>query len=137
MATIQDIVTGAMRKLGVLHGGQTPTAEDSSYALEELNSMMKALDGRQVYVGWTDMGLTEDFPLEGKHEDGVKAMLAVQISNAHGGDPLLSRELMKQKKMGYARLFGDYHNAEVMGVDSYLDDMPSQRLFITGNVAGN
>jgi len=137
MATIQDIVTGSMRKLGVLHGGQIPTAEDSSYALEELNGMMKALDGRQVYVGWTDMTLIEDFPLEGKHEDGVKAMLAVQIANAHGGDQLISRTLRGQRKMGYARLFGDYHNAEVMGVDSYLDDMPSQRLFITGNVAGN
>ena len=137
MATVQDIVTGAMRKLGVLHANQTPTATDSAYALDELNGMMKALNGRQVYVNWETRTLTQDFPLEEKHEDGVKAMLACQISSGFGGDSLVSGELRRQKKMGYARLFGDYHNAEVMGVDNYLDDMPSQRLFITGNVAGN
>lgn len=137
MATIQDIVTGAMRKLGVIHGSETPSAPDATYALSELNGMMKALEGRQVYVGWQDLTLIDTFPLEAKHEDGVKAMLAVQTANGFGGDQLLSRSLLSQKKMGYARLFGDYHNSEPMGTDSYLNDMPSERLFVTGNAAGD
>ena len=38
--TVQDIVTGALRKCGVLRKGETPEASESSDALILLNDMI-------------------------------------------------------------------------------------------------
>ncbi|MCP4410183.1 MAG: hypothetical protein GY807_21060 [Gammaproteobacteria bacterium] len=124
MATIQDIVTGALQKLGVVAGNETPTAADSAYALSELNDMMAEMPGQEIYIGWETVVLTGTFALEDKHIGGTKAMLAVRISPAHGGDGLLSSRLIKQAKDGYARLFGDYHMPDSLSVDDGLTNMP-------------
>lgn len=125
MATIQDIVTGALRKI-VLHGNETPSADDSSFALDELNDMMKAFNGQQVFINWETMTLTGTFPLEEKHEAGVKAMLAVRISPAFGGDALITRELAKQADDGYSMIWGDYHRPDDLAVDEGLTSMPGR-----------
>ncbi len=126
MATIQDIVTGALRKLSVIHGSETPSADDSLYALDELNGMMKAFNGQQVFINWETMALTGDFPLEEKHENGVKAMLAVRLSSAFGGDSLISRVLAMQADDGYSMIWGDYHRPDDLRVDEGLTSMPGR-----------
>lgn len=136
MATIQDIVTGAFRKLGVVSGNETPSATDSGYALDELNGMMQALDGAAMFINWQTVALSDTFPLDAKHEDGIKAMLAVQCSGGFGGDGLVSRELKMQARKGRNRLFGDYHKPEELRVDAGLEDMPSQHLHPAANIAG-
>jgi len=134
MATIQDIVTGAFHKLGVIHGTETPTAADSAYALSELNDMMTEFEGKQVYLNWQTVTLASDFPLEAKHEGGVKAMLAVRVSPPHGGDSLLSAVLVQQAQGGYSRLWGDYHRPDLLSVDDGLANMPGLWRYGVDNV---
>ena len=134
MATIQDIVTGAMRKLGVLYGTETPDAGDSDYALSELNDMMAEMQGQQIFLNWETVTLTDTFPLEAKHEGGVKAMLAVRISPPHGGDALVSSELRQQATDGYSRLFGDYHRPDELCVDEGLEHVPGFWYYGANNV---
>lgn len=45
--TVRDLVTSALRKIKVTDIGETPSAEDAAYALEELNNMLK---------GWQNAG---------------------------------------------------------------------------------
>lgn len=124
MATIQDICTGALRKLGVVSANETPSTNDAGFCLSELNDMMAEMPAHQIYLNWTALGLSDTFPLDSKHEGGVKAMLAVRVSPGFGGDALLSAVLVRQANDGYSRLFGDYHRPDELAVDDGLQDMP-------------
>jgi len=124
MATIQDIVTGALQKLGVIAGNETPSAGDSAVTLTELNDMMHQMGGKQIFISWSTMTLTDTFPLADHHIAGVKALLAERVSPAFGGDGLLSTRTVKQAQEGYSLLFGDYHRPELLRVDEGLQNMP-------------
>jgi len=124
VATIQDIVTGAFQKLGLIGAGNSPEAQDSAYALNELNDMMLEMNGKDVFINWETMALTDTFPLEAKHEGGVKAMLALRVANTYGGDGLLSSGLVRQAKDAFIRIWGDYHRSEPLTADNGLTQMP-------------
>lgn len=134
MATIQDIVTGALQKLGVVHANATPSATDSAYVLAELNDMMLEMPGQQIYINWTTASLTDTFELADHHIGGVKAMLAVRSSTPFGGDELLSSRVVSQSKDGYARLFGDYHRPEELCVDEALENLPGFWFYDADNI---
>jgi hypothetical protein len=124
MATINDICIGALRKLGVISGSETPSANDAGFCRDELNDMMLEMQGQQVFLNWTALQLADTFPLEDHHIGGVKAMLAVRVSPGFGGDGLLTRETIRQANDGYSRLWGDYHRPDELSVDEGLADMP-------------
>lgn len=134
MATIQDICTGALQKLGVIAGNETPRANDSGYCLSELNDMMLEMNGQQVYINWTALALSDTFPLADHHIGGVKAMLAVRVSPGFGGDALLSSTLMRQASDGYSRLWGDYHRPDELSVDDALANPPGFGPYDVDNV---
>jgi hypothetical protein len=124
MATIEDICTGALQKLGIIAGNETPSANDAGFCLSELNDMMAEMPAQQIYLNWATLALADTFPLADVHVGGVKAMLAVRVSPAFGGDSLLSSVVVKQADEGYSRLFGDYHRPDELAVDDALQDMP-------------
>lgn len=134
MATAQDICTGALKLLGIIHANETPSTEDSGYCLDELNDMMKEMDGQQIYINWTTATLATTFPLEDKHIGGVKAMLAVRVSPAFGGDKLLSSVAVQRANDGYSRLFGDYHRPDELTVDDALANPPGFGPYDVDNV---
>lgn len=134
MATVQSICTGALKLLGVIAANETPSAEDSSYCLDELNDMMREFEGQQIYVNWATAALADTFPLEDKHIGGIKAMLAVRISPAFGGDGLLSSIAVQRANDGYSRLFGDYHRPEELAVDDGLANSPGFGPYDVDNV---
>lgn len=134
MATINDIVKGALQKLGVIAGNESPEANDAAYCLEELNDMMAEMDGQQVYVNWQTVALSDTFPLDAHHVGGVKAMLAVRVCPAFGGDSLLSMTTVKQANDGYSRLWGDYHRPDELSTDDGLAKLPGVWYFGLDNV---
>lgn len=48
--TARQVVTFALRKIGVTAGGDSPAAEDSDQALEELNMMLKGMQKSGPYL---------------------------------------------------------------------------------------
>lgn len=134
MATIQDIVTGALQKLGVVHANETPSSTDSAYVLSELNDMMLEMPGQQIFLNWSTAALTDTFGLADHHIGGVKAMLAKRASPPFGGESLLSSETLTQAADGYARLFGDYHRPEELCVDEALENLPGFWFYDADNI---
>lgn len=136
MATIEDICVGALKKLGAIDADETPSANDAGYCKDELNDMLSEMTAQQIYLNWTPLGLHEAFPLEDKHVGGIKAMLAVRISPAFGGDGMISGVLIKQANEGYSRLWGDYHRPDELSVDDGLSSNPGFWTYGLGNVNG-
>lgn len=85
MATALDIVTGALRAAGISAIDDVATADDASYGLGLLNDMMQAwtLDGMTLDPVFTDMALTDTFPLADAFREGVKYMLAARLNPAY------------------------------------------------------
>jgi hypothetical protein len=79
MATPQQIVTRALRRLNVIPAGGTPSAEDVDEGVEALTAMVNS---------WEADGLTGDIlPLDARFEAGVVAMLAVRVAGEYGKEP--------------------------------------------------
>jgi hypothetical protein len=50
MATANDIVKGALRKLGVIGAGETPSAEDANIAFEALNDLIESWSNERLML---------------------------------------------------------------------------------------
>lgn len=127
MTTLNDIITNAMRRIGVCPVGETPSAEEAAANLSVLNDMMLALPTKGVHTGWTALTLTNAFPLEDRHIEGVTWMLAEAIAPDYGHS--LSAEQKKKAVNGWLALEADYKILERLRVDPLLVAMPSQRFW--------
>ena len=79
MTTVLDIVTRAHRKIGVSGQGETLTAEMSADGLSAFNEMISAweLDSGPAF---SDVALSDAFPLPDSFRDGVIHILAARLS---------------------------------------------------------
>lgn len=126
MATMQDIVRGAAKRLGMVRGREDLDASDGADLNEALNDMMKGWEARGVNVLWSsELALTATFPLDAKHEEGVKAMLAVRFSEDIGRP--VGQILFRDARDAWNALYADYALPDKMRVDRALAVMPSQR----------
>lgn len=132
MATIRDICTDAWRGATNTYSGDMP-AEEAARALRLLNNMMHGLTADGIYLGWTDAALSDDFPLEDQHREGVTAMLERRIVGDIRG--ALTESQVEAARKGKQRLEADYKNIEELRVDAALSWMPSQRR-TTGSLLG-
>ena len=126
MTTMQDIVTGAARRIRIIGAGESLSAEDSSDILAALNTLMAQWQAEGIDIGWTtSLAASATFPLEAKHEDGVKALLAKRVAEDFG-EPV-SNALAVAAIAGWQLLWADYHVPDSMRVDDALRYMPSRR----------
>lgn len=77
MSTSNEIVTKAMRRLGLVAPGESPSAADQQAGVDALNSMI---------ASWKTMGVVvdNDLPLGAEHDKAVIALLAVDIAADFG-----------------------------------------------------
>lgn len=82
MATVNDIVTRAYRKIGVVAHDEAMTADQGADGLSAFNDMLSAwaLDGITLDPAFTDAVLTDTFPLADKYREGVTYLLASRLS---------------------------------------------------------
>ena len=80
MATTQDIVTRALQKCRVTPIGEAPAADEATHALDALNMMLHSWKTRGVDLAYTDLALTDVFPLANEFHEGTVYMLAGRIS---------------------------------------------------------
>lgn len=125
MTTGLDIVTGALTNLGVHGIGEALDTAEANFALTTLNDMAAAWEAMGVHTGWTAIALTGDFPLEDKHIEGVKWMLAGRLAPSYG--KRLDPNALGMIALGWRMLQNDYKKIEPMSIDRALLTMPSQR----------
>lgn len=108
MTTVLKIVTRALRKIGVIDAGETPSAVDFETAVEELNSMMMEWESEGLAFGWVSVENPSDaIPLLIEDESAVVYNLAVRCApewdmEASGTVVSLASEL--RKNVGERRL---------------------------------
>lgn len=117
MSSSAQIVTRALKRLGLVEPGETPAAADAEDGLAALNAML---------AGWEADGLnlSPDVPLPAKHEEGVVAMLAVRLAEDYGKSP--GPVLLRDAGTGMRRLEADYVSAPLASFDLALVAMPSK-----------
>lgn len=78
--TNRELITSALRMLGVLDADQSASAEDAALGLEQLNDMMLDLAAEGVDLGFPPQdNVSEDFPLDDTEAAAVKSLLAMQL----------------------------------------------------------
>jgi hypothetical protein len=125
MATARDIIIGAMKLLNVLEANASPTAEEADDALVMLNDMCNAWTNDDLHTGFSTMDFDDEMPLAESHIGGVKAMLAVYMSDEYARD--VSQNLVMRAKQAKALLRAEYLPRETLKMDDALLYMPSQR----------
>jgi hypothetical protein len=81
MATVQQIVTRAYRKLGVAAVDETLSADEIAVGVDALNMMLHSWLLSSVDTGHTDVDPSDTFPLDPEFHEGVVYLLAARISS--------------------------------------------------------
>lgn len=80
MATVQDIITRAYRKIGVAADDEALTADQMAAGLDALNDMIHAWVLRGVDVRHIDYEASDNFTLEDEFREGTVYELATRLS---------------------------------------------------------
>lgn len=80
MATVNQIVTRAFRKMGVSGIGDTLEAEEIAEGVDALNMMIHAWALEGIQFSWTDQAASDTFALPSEYHEGVVYMLAERLN---------------------------------------------------------
>ena len=80
MATIQDIVTAAYRKIGVVSEDEAMSDAMLTNGVDAFNRMLHGWKLRGVDVTHSDLTATDTFPLGDEYQEGAIYVLAGRIS---------------------------------------------------------
>jgi len=128
MTTASDIVTGALKMIGIVDSAEAVGASESSDGLTALNDMIQSWTGRSVYTGAAILALSDEFPFEDQHILGCKAMLAEILADNYG--KTVPPGVVKRARAGWNAIFADFFVPERIKVDDGLQNMPSQRWYL-------
>lgn len=125
MATIRNLVNGALRRLRSIAPDETATGVNASVALSDLNEMMHALKLQGADTQWDDVTLNTQFPLGNHHVQGVKALLCKRMAEERGKP--IGAVLAEDARRGLEALQSEYGNEENLRFDDGLMNMPQNR----------
>lgn len=78
--TVYDIVSRALRLLGVVDAGEPLDANDAATAIAALNAMMRRWEASGISLGWSDVKQgSEDLPAPPEAEEAITYNLAVRL----------------------------------------------------------
>ena len=80
MATVQDIVTAAYRKVGLVAEDVDMSAAMLANGVDAFNRMLHGWKLRGVDVTHTDVAAGDAFPLDDEYQEGTVYVLAARIS---------------------------------------------------------
>lgn len=117
MSTNLQIITDALRGLGVVGETDTPSAEQGSTALRALNQtmeQMEVVDG--IRLGWFNQTSTADtIPVPSWTETAVAYVLGLRLAPIYGAT--LSPEFATVGASAYEGLLRTAINAKLQGLD--------------------
>jgi len=85
--TALDIIRRALRKIGAVAAEEEPSASEAQHALEELNAMAAAWEGKGIRWNWQKLTLHSDIPLPDWQIDALMWNLAVMMAPEWGATP--------------------------------------------------
>jgi len=128
MATMRDVITGAYARLGLLPLGQNLDPDRAAAGLAALNDLFASWTAQGVAIGIpSSLQLSDDFPLDPQHLQGVKAMLAVQLASNSGIEALAS--VQREAKRSWDAILAQYVTAPNADRDDGLTWLPSLRRY--------
>jgi hypothetical protein len=125
MSSSAQIVTRAYKRLGLVEPGEDPAADMAADGLAALNAMLASWAAHGVNV-------SPDVPLPAKHEKGVTALLAVDLSAEYPGS--LTPRVEADAADGWQALQADYISAPLATFDCALVGMPSKGQIMTATL---
>lgn len=81
MATALDLITRALRKLGVYAAGEDPDAEDAEDCLAALNDMLAGWSINGIDLAHTTLVLTDVLDVPDDHLEAITLSLAERIAS--------------------------------------------------------
>lgn len=76
-----ELITDALRELGVIDAFRQPTSEDAALALRKLNHLMADLENDGCYVGYfSQTSTSDDLPISDNDAASVLPLLAMSLS---------------------------------------------------------
>jgi hypothetical protein len=128
MTTVRDVVQGAYARLALLPLGQNLDPDRAAQGLEAFNDMLASWAAHGLDIGFTlSKGLSDDFPLDARHVQAVKALLAVQLAANSGIEALPA--VQNEARRGWNAILAQYVQAATADQDQALAFLPSQRRY--------
>lgn len=80
MATVRDVISAALRKIGIVASGEEADADAAAEALFAFNAMFHGFKAHGVDLTYSDKTLSDDFPIGAHHIEGAVYLLASRLS---------------------------------------------------------
>lgn len=122
MPTARDIVTRALRMLGVLAAGETPSAEDADAGLLALNGMVASLVMSRA-PSFAEMTLDTSIPYPRQFDEALASMLAIRLASEYGQQ--VAPAVASMAERGEQQLRAYYASEALLVVDSGLLGKPA------------
>jgi hypothetical protein len=119
--TYNEIVSAAMRRLGLTQAGEAPTGDEYGIGIEALNDLVSGWRIRGLEMSYTSVESSaggDVSPFEDEDLDAVKALLAMRLAEEYGKMP--SPMLAAAASTYWNALFGKYVTGPDMVTDSAL-----------------
>jgi hypothetical protein len=116
MTTNLQIISDSLRSLNVINESETPSAEQGSLCLRELNQMMAEWAVTDMALGYAPQDSTSDTcPIPAWAESGVKYQLALKVAHYFGAEPSMST--IAGAEIGLSVIQRVLLNLKLQGVD--------------------
>ena len=116
--TAIGVILRALRSLGVLHSGESPSADEAADALHTLNDMLNAWRLKGIDLEYLDTDLYDVIPYPDDHIAAIRYNLAVELAAEYGVQP--SQVVVAMAGSTYADLKAHYVQPDTLSVDSAL-----------------
>ena len=114
-ATAHDVVTRALKRIGVLAAGETADADTAQDALKTLNQMLAGWELHGIRLNPPTYILTDLMQVPDAHIEAITANLATTIAPEFGRE--VSAYLLKQATDGKAGMQAAYAVVPVLAAD--------------------
>lgn len=118
MATANDLITGAMKDLGVLERNESPQGQEALDALDILNFMCSSWIHNGIDMEWLTVGLNDNVNYPEDQLGPIRYNLAMHLAPTFDVQP--SPILAAMAGNGYRQLQREYAVISEMSVDSQL-----------------
>jgi hypothetical protein len=120
MTTYRDLITSSLRSIGVLHSGETPSAEEANDSLDALNEMLNAW----IYEGvnlehTTATSLNSTVPYPDDHLGPIRWNLCVRLAPEFG--IAVTAEIAALAQQGFNQLQRAYADPLNLDLDPALN----------------
>ena len=118
MTTAQDLVTGALKDLGVIQRTEVPEGQESLDALAVLNFMCSAWIYEDVDMEWLTLALTDVVPYPEDQMLAIRSNLAVRIATQYDVQP--NPVILAMASEGFKQLQRAYLDVGTLGIDNAI-----------------